>query len=430
MEGLEHLIDLDGDDFDRLMQELEDAPDIFAGDTPPTVVIDQSDLVPVIDTRDHDRRDGVRDRDDDSPPPVPPRPRKRGRRAFRMAAKKFYLTYPRCDVEPSVVLGRIEALPGGVKWAVVGREKHADGGLHLHCAFWLNDRLETTNPHFFDALVGGAHGNYQVMAKPPDCVKYCIKDDDFIASEGFDAKAYITARKAGVSTGFATVAVKVKEGTSLAELNDAHPGFMLQHLTKVKTYAAFCTATIPAEPLVAFPADLPDLATLNDSEAAVFNWLRGNLIGFPARPRFRSLQLMIIGGTGIGKSSLVDSLSRFARPYHMPMEESFYDSYSDKLFDFVFLDEFRSQKTISFMNSFVDGSTVTLRIKGGQVTKRKNLPVIICSNWEPALAYHKVQAANPEVLDAFMRRFLVVRVPAGDTFYTLCDYFLAAAGGD
>lgn len=353
---------------------------------------------------------------DDEVSPNSRRKKKRGK--YRLKGKKLALTYPKCDTEPSVVLANIVAMPGGVKWAVVSREKHEDGTWHLHACVWLNNTLDTQNCHRLDSLAD-SHGNYQICRDVLKWLRYIIKGNLICCTPGFDPASYLQARAKKVSTSFATVATSMVAGSSIADVTALTPGFVLQHLSKMRTFAAFLDASTSV-PRIEFPSVLP--RGLNLSEALVYSWLRTNLIGFPVRPPFRSKQLMIIGGTGIGKSSLVLALTKFARPYFVPMEENFFDSYDDKLFDFCVFEEFRSQKTIGFMNQFVDGSPISLKVKGGQVMKRKNIPVIILSNWEPSVSYCKIQASNPEVLLAFERRFDVVRFSADHTLYTLCDY--------
>ena len=366
-----------------------------------------------------------------SPPPqVPPRrgrpappanPRRKKRGKFRIAGKKFSLTWPKCNTEPQVVLDRIMAMSQGVKWAVVSREKHEDGTWHLHAAVWFKAKFDSDSPRCLDFLAG-QHGDYAPARDMTKWLKYILKDNDYVSSPGFDPKVYLEARANHRSTSFAKVAAQLVKGKSIAEINVLSPGFVMQHLPKLKTYRSFLD-DVGGDPLLEFPP-LSDLQrdAFNVSELSISCWLETNLRGFPVRPPFRSKQLMIIGGSGIGKSSFVDALSKFARPYDVPMDENFYDSYDDKLFNMCIMDEFRSQKTITFLNKFVDGSPCPLRIKGGQTTKRKNLPVIVLSNWEPAISYCKVQAANPEVLVALLRRFLVVRVPADEDLYGLCTW--------
>ncbi len=345
---------------------------------------------------------------------------------FLIRGKKLYLTFPQCDTPPDVVLANILSMrgPDKVKWAVVGKEKHLDGHDHLHCAIWLKFEYYSTRPHCLDELAG-KHGNYQKMRNPVKCVEYCIKDGEFVASPGFNPEAYVAGRKKKTSTSFEHVAALVSvEGKTLAQINVMHPGFVLQHLTKLRAYSCFVQANASAGELAPWPP-IPtptQEAAFFPAEHAVLAWLIPNLMVGDVR-LFKQPQLMIIGPTGVGKTSLIMSLCKHCRVYWLPMGEDFYDGYSDEAYDLIVVDEFRSQKTIQFLNSFVQGSPVSLRIKGAQITKRKNLPVIVLSNYEPAQSYHKVQQSNPGVLQAFMSRFQVVRCLQDDRFYSLCDYF-------
>ena len=72
------------------------------------------------------------------------------------------------------------------------------------------------------------------------------------------------------------------------------------------------------------------------------------------------------------------------------------------------MDEFKGQKTIQFLNQFVEGVNMTLRVKGGQKMKRTNPPVIICSNASLDSIYHKKAESNSVYLAALRTRFLEV----------------------
>lgn len=348
---------------------------------------------------------------------------------FKLQAKKVYLTFPHCDVDPASALARVREHFGDerIKWIVVCRELHRDGTPHLHCAIWLRSRVKTSSSDFFD-FVGGQHGNYQVMRDPPDVVKYVTKEDDWVSwPPSWDAKAYVAARKKRTSTSFETVAGMVGEGDSIRAINAVHPGFMLQHLTKVRAYASF-VQSVAQRDLLDWPAPIPpaDVVKLAVTSHQVYSWIRGNVMTGASR-MFGAKQLMVIGPTGIGKSTLIYNLARYLRIYYVPMGENFYDSYSDSEYDLIVFDEYRSQKTIQWMNSFVQGAPVSLRIKNGQVLKRKHLPVIVLTNYEPHDAYSNVARDHPGVISAYLRRFTVVRcaVVGGILpLYDVCDVFL------
>jgi hypothetical protein len=356
----------------------------------------------------------------DDPAPVAPRAR-----PFRLRGKKLYLTYPRCDVEPAVVLERIVAMEGGVKWAVVARERHEDGAYHLHVAMWLNRQYDRRSADCLDHLAG-QHGNYQQMRDAVKCLEYCLKDGDFVATEGFDPRAYIEARRKKTSVSFETVARKIVSGDSLRVVNEAHPGFVLQHLQKIRAYESFVSTLVSVE-LLPWPAapTMRDAMDFCGPEHAILAWCQTNLFPvngvYPVRP-FKAPQLYIVGPTNRGKSSLVEGLRRFCRVYDVPMGEDFYDAYSDDGYDLIVFDEYRAQKRIQWMNRFVQGSPVSLRVKGGQVMKRRNLPVIVLSNYEPCNAYHKTYEREPQVLEAFEGRFQFVRLQAEEHLFRLCSW--------
>lgn len=343
-------------------------------------------------------------------------------RDFRMSGKRLYLTFPQCSTTPQTALDRIRTKwTGGVKWCVVSQEKHEDGAFHLHVALWLKKRYQTRRANCLD-FVGGKHGNYQAMKDVVKCVTYVIKDGHYVAF-GIDPRIYVAQRKKHVSVAFGTMAELVRAGVSLPDLSAQHPGFMLQHLSKVQAYAAFQEACV--QPMVLdWPPDMTVAQTtlLNVPELLIYTWITTQVQGTPVRP-FGTPQLMVIGPTGIGKTTLLMHLSKLLRIYWVPMGESFYDGYRDEAYDIIVFDEYRSQKTIQFMNSFVQGSPMTLRVKGGQVMKRKNLPVIVLSNYEPHQAYSNVQRDSPEVLKSYLRRFQVVRCNQGQDLYDLCSYF-------
>ena len=96
------------------------------------------------------------------------------------------------------------------------------------------------------------------------------------------------------------------------------------------------------------------------------------------------------------------------------MEEEFYDQYSDD-YDLVVMDEFKGQKKITFLNEFLQGSTMSIRKKGSQGIKQKNLPVIILSNLTLETCYRK--ANEDGRLDSLRARLEIVEVDSFIDFY-------------
>lgn len=66
--------------------------------------------------------------------------------------------------------------------------------------------------------------------------------------------------------------------------------------------------------------------------------------------------------------------------FSIPTDEDYNDFYSDDC-DLAVLDEFRGQRTIQWLNQFLQGSMMTIKKKGTQTIKLKNVPTIILSNY-------------------------------------------------
>lgn len=197
------------------------------------------------------------------------------------------------------------------------------------------------------------------------------------------------------------VATHLRGGGSIAQVSESNPGFVLLNLAKIRTYKSWLEAQEPAkEP---WPEKLdyfgPGLENL-----IILDWLESNI----RQPRpFKAKQLWIHGGPDLGKTSLVNYLRRFLRIYMFPLDELFFDTYDDD-YDLIVLDEFNAQVPITHLNKWLDGQHTTLRIKGGQIIKRKNLPVLILSNHSPADCYRN--ANTKLVFEALLTRLLVIEV--------------------
>lgn len=341
-------------------------------------------------------------------------------KAFRLNAKNLFLTYPHCESTPVQVLANVKLFFGDrLEYVVIGREKHKDGTPHLHIALGLTRKVNFRDPHVLDSIAG-KHGNYLGMRDKTRCITYCVKGDDFVEF-GINSKDFLNARKKHKSVKSEEVAGSIMQGDDLLSLNEQYPGFMLMNLPKVQTYQSWyqtCTDGLSKKGL-----SLPSVSPLglSPAEIRIRYWLISNLIGLPKRP-FKQVQLYLWGTTSLGKTSLLMAIESKYRVYWCPMDEDFYNGYDDKLFDIIVLDEFKSQKRLQFLNSFVQGSPVSLRVKGGQVMKRKNLPVIITSNMPLSSCYHKVAALNPVVMQSIEGRFEQVHLE--NDIFTLLDRLL------
>ena len=320
-------------------------------------------------------------------------------RQFRLSTSKLALTYPQCDADKDQVLARIHDCFGRtLKWAIVATENHQDGNKHLHVGIKLERRRDIRSSNMLDDLAG-SHGNYQNMRDQYDWVRYIVKDGDFV-SYGIDVQQFLERKKRRLGEVAFKVAKMVKAGKKLGDIDAEHPGFVMKNMDKIQKYIEWASEE---EHLKCKEAWEPIAIEngMDPFEKSIAQYCNE----IPKKKKFGTPHLFIYGPSGVGKTSLVRWLELYFRVYHVPIDEDFYDLYNDQNYDLIVLDEFRSQKKLQWMNSFLGGSTQVLRKKGAQVVKRKNLPVIILSNFSLRECYSLV---DQQKFQTISRRLLQI----------------------
>ncbi len=94
----------------------------------------------------------------------------------------------------------------------------------------------------------------------------------------------------------------------------------------------------------------------------------------------------------------------------IPMDVRHLDDYEDDDYDLLVMDEFKGQKSITWMNGFTQGNHFPIHRRYSGTIKKKNLPVIVLSNYSIEGAYEKVNMYNPERLQSLKNRFEVINV--------------------
>ncbi|UDN67444.1 replication-associated protein [robinz virus RP_377] len=97
--------------------------------------------------------------------------------AFRFQAQYGLLTYPQCgDLDPHKVVCMLGGL--GAE-CIIGREEHANLGIHLHAFFMFERKFESRNVRVFD--VDGRHPNVvRGWGTPEKGFDYATKDGDIV----------------------------------------------------------------------------------------------------------------------------------------------------------------------------------------------------------------------------------------------------------
>lgn len=315
--------------------------------------------------------------------------------SFRAEGMNWLLTYPQCSVTKEDVLKNVLAKSSlKVLAVIVGQENHADGELHLHMIICLESKLRTRDAHYWD-FITGKHGNYKVVNAPKKAYAYVTKEDPNPLIHGIIPKAFLTSPTSKSEI----VAKMLLSGCTVRSVIEEMPGYSLANLTKLISFRSYIT-TVSNTDAKKYKELSIQYGGKDENTSRIVEWLNGNL--FKQR-KFKAKQLWISGPPNTMKTTLLMKLSEYTRIYPLPLGEDFYDSYDDDSFDLIVADEYKAHKPITFLNSFVQGGLVmNLRIKGGQIFKKKNLPVIICSNYNIEENYTK---SGFVALDSINQRF-------------------------
>lgn len=188
------------------------------------------------------------------------------------------------------------------------------------------------------------------------------------------------------------------DGASLEEVNAEHPGFTMMNKRKLEEYLGWQASISMKKEKSNWPGvqyygeDMPT--------QRVCDWLSRNLTG---DREFKSPQLWLYGPPDSRKTTLCRKLETYFHTYWTPNSELFYDGFDDS-YDLIIMDEFREGKPCEWLNLWLEGSYMMVRRKGlAPVAKRRNQPVIICSNYLPQQLY-----GDPTSLSCLQARVVVI----------------------
>jgi hypothetical protein len=294
---------------------------------------------------------------------------------FQMQGKKFFLTFPQNTTTKDEALENIRNLLPSYSWVMISQEHHKDGETHLHIGIEFKEKLRTRKADYFDCIAG-KHGNYKTMKSVQGTIKYLKKEDLSPLMDG-DVPDDGTSKK-GLKGN--AVASMIESGISIREIYNAEPGYFMTNKRKIEELAGWLKVKKLKDMLVPFPGRFFYAGSDQETQIISF-WLNVNLKPDVTRP-LKSKQLYVKGPANSRKTSLAVFLSKWFRIYWVPKDEAFYDFYDDDDYDLIVFDEFKMQKSLQWINSFIEGAPVLIRKKGMSGTmKLKNLPVIFLTNY-------------------------------------------------
>jgi len=358
-------------------------------------------------------------------------PPARPRRGLHLRGVSFLLTWSQCDRPLKEIADLIQRRFGDVFCGIrVASEKHADGTFHRHAFLVLKERTFVASaadrfdlPRFDPPGVqsGVYKGNYKVAAAPAAALDYVSKGGDFV-----DMGKVAVPRSAGHKSTGKTAAVvgRLLDGATSDVILSEFPEFYFMQRKRIEEFASILSLKKELKTVEKF--SLEAVRTVQDSRdwpadiGAVLYWIGSNICSTRA---FKQKQLFLYGPPNVGKTSLIQALSRFVPVYFAPTVESYFDHFDESYHRLVAFDEFKGQHQATFMNQFLEMGVMTCKRKGSQFLRRRNVPVILSSNFPVEECYPNAHAL---VSAAFRARVQTVEIVT--PLFGLIKELLAAHG--
>lgn len=274
---------------------------------------------------------------------------------FRLNAKGFLLTYPKCD-ETKEDLLEFLASKGVLTSYVVARELHQDQSYHLHAYVLYEKKVDTRSSTFFD--FNRHHPNVktaQSAQAKSNYSKYCKKDGDFITN--------IEEKKGTRQILAETI---LQEGLTPLVVYQ-NPTLLFQNFDNLRKWLGFCRPRPPKALLL---------------------------------PKKR--HYWVHGKSNTGKTYWLEAFKQlWSVTMEIPTNNDF--SQAREAEDCLYwYDEYKGQLTVDMLNKLCDGEK-RWNTKGGSITLCEGW-VVITSNYSPRECYQNV---SDSIIETILNRFIV-----------------------
>lgn len=272
---------------------------------------------------------------------------------FKINAKYFLITYPRCTLSPEEVLQALQDV-APLRNYTICKELHEDGTPHIHACVIFDKRVHRTNPRCFD--VAAHHPNIKPL---PNKTSYD------------QARCYVTKDGEFITNVQETLGKRAQLAKELLEEGKITKKFILEH---------------------------PEVIYLNHS--SVTCWLNyfKSPIEIPQTLNKRR-HIWLSGPSNSGKTHWLRAYLQMSTIYAEIPDNSDHRDF-DLETTVAYADEYRGQHTVQYLNKLCDGYT-QLNTKGGS-TRIASLIVVICSNFTIRETFPKI---SDTIYDSLINRF-------------------------
>ena len=153
------------------------------------------------------------------------------------------------------------------------------------------------------------------------------------------------------------IAESLLSGSTPADILKQHPGFYLLNKQKVDSLHSMLLNESRRPSLKPWPANLLYRGTSSSTQQLV-DWCNLNMNC--SRP-FKQKQLYLYGPPNSRKTTFLTILREYATSVSIPTEEDWFDLYTVPEPQLCYLDEFKGQKKIQWLNEFIQGGPMLIK---------------------------------------------------------------------
>lgn len=355
-----------------------------------------------------------------------------GSNAGRKSVKRFagnhlrrwvLVTLAHCetrDITIEQAAGRILGLFEVTKMCAA-TEDHADGGRHFHIAFENTNASRNTCTKLLRSSFKEFDGR-QFDCRFHKCwvtmLQYVTKEDTemrrcIFYGDGYGREAAIDdlrSRLSKTSAAVGAIREHVKSGGSIITLvnNDDVAPFMLRGASSVIKFAEMVQAVHNTE---SSQDAIRRVGAAGDAAACKASLSEAQFVALETFAKqlngrcLREPQLYCLGPTGTGKTYMWELLASCTRCFIPCLEnaERAFAGYQDESFDWILINDFHDNVKFQLLSNLCEGSSMRLNGYGGQVMKKKNIPIVFTANEQ--VNYKNLSKAR---VDALKNRLKVV----------------------
>ena len=153
------------------------------------------------------------------------------------------------------------------------------------------------------------------------------------------------------------IAESLQSGSTPADILKQHPGFYLLNKHKVDSLYTMLRVAAAKPSLKSWPANLSYRGT-SSSTRQVVEWCNSNINCL--RP-FKQKQLYLYGPPNSRKTTFLHILMQYCTSVSIPTEEDWFDLYTVPEPQLCYMNEFKGQRKIQWLNEFIQGSPMLIK---------------------------------------------------------------------